>query len=267
MGVGASNNVTVVAGAKVRSDLEKDYGLTVDNKYRDAIMKWLEEGKTAKGQWKNYGLEEICPVEFRSLHGSVVTNLTLTQIYWLDIDPTISNQAFVAGMASAPLPAIRDGYYGSEAVTNVKMSIKMFVTNTAENAEAYFNGKTAYAPYTLRGLEPGSLSKDLAGNVAWTSVTFKVAGLLANGLTSEMNEKNWVPLRWFVFDDNSFDSDFITKVEVKDPLGTESPGYGAGWSDWVEEHGATPIFFKWAIDTKLKPFTVELLKKENYYGN
>ena len=54
---------------------------------------------------------------------------------------------------------------------------------------------------------------------------------------------------------------------MKDPLGTESPGYGAGWSDWVEEHGATPIFFKWAIDTKLKPFTVELLKKENYYGN
>ena len=267
VGAGASNNVTVVAGAKVRSDLEKDYGLTVDNKYRDAILKWLEEGKTAKGPWKNYGLEEICPVEFRSLYGTVVTNLTLTQIYWLDIDPTISNQAFVAGMASAPLPAIRDGYYGSEAVTNVKMSIKMFVTNTAENAEAYFNGKTAYAPYTLRGLEPGSLSKDLAGNVAWTSVTFKVAGLLANGLTSEMNEKNWVPLRWFVFDDNSFDSDFITKVEVKDPLGTESPGYGAGWSDWVEEHGATPIFFKWAIDTKLKPFTVELLKKENYYGN
>ena len=267
VGAGASNNVTVVAGAKVRSDLEKDYGLTVDNKYRDAILKWLEEGKTAKGPWKNYGLEEIFPVEFRSLHGTVVTNLTLTQTYWLDIDPTISNQAFVAGMASAPLPAIREGYYGSEAVTNVKMSVKMFVTNTAENAEAYFNGKTAYAPYTLRGLEPGSLSKDLAGNVAWTSVTFKVAGLLANGLTSEMNDRNWVPLRWFVFDDNSFDSDFITKIEVKDPLGTESPGYGAGWSDWVEEHGATPIFFKWAIDTKLKPFTVELLKKENYYGN
>ncbi|MBO5647216.1 MAG: hypothetical protein J6S30_00405 [Kiritimatiellae bacterium] len=267
VGVGASNNVTVVAGAKVRSDLETDYGLTVDNKYRDAIMKWLEEGSTAKGRWKNYGLEEICPVEFRSLYGTVVTNLTLTQIYWLDIDPTVSNQAFVAGMASAPLPAIKDGYLGSESVTNVKMSVKMFVTNTSENAETYFNGKTAYAPYTLRGLEPGSLSKDLAGNVAWTSVTFKVAGLLANGLTSEQNEQNWVPLRWFVFDDNSFDADFISKIEVKDPLGTESPGYGAGWSEWVEQHGQTPIFFKWAIDTKLKPFTVELLKKENYYGN
>ena len=270
VGVGASNNVTVVAGAKVRSDLEKDYGLTVDNKYRNAIMNWLEEGATAKGDWKNADSEKLYDVQFRALHGTVVTNLTLTQIYWLDIDPTISNQAFVAGMASAPVttPTLVEGYMGNTSVTNVRMGVKMYITNTTENAEAYWNGKTAYAPYTLRGLEPGSLSMNWPENVAWTSVTFKVAGILANGLTSESNPNSWVPLRWFMFGNDSFADDFTSQIEVWDPYSTQSPGYSE-WYKWLQDHPDEhpPVFFKWAIDTKLKPFTVELLKEKNYYGN
>lgn len=268
VGVNASNNVTVVASAKINSELERTYDLGVNNKYRNAIMKWLEGGKDAYGKaWANPYADEIRLAEFRSLHGSVVTNMTLTQMYWLDMDPTVGDLALVAGMASAPLPEIKPGYAGSEAVTNLKMGVKMYITNTTEDVSSPYYAKPAYAPYTLRGLEPGSLSKDLSSDVAWTSVTFKVTGILANGFTSESNENNWVPLRWFVFGENSFDSDFVSRIEVKDPFGTDSPGYGAGWSEWVEKNGATPVFFKWAIDSRLKPFTVELLKEENYYDN
>ena len=249
-------------------EIEKKYELGLDNKYRNAILKWLEGGKDSYGRaWANPYSDEILLAEFRSLHGSVITNMTLTQMYWLDMDPTVGNLAFVAGMASAPLPEIKDGYTGAASVTNLKMGVKMYITNTTDDVSSPYFAKPAYAPYTLRGLEPGSLSKDLSSNVAWTSVTFKVTGILANGLTSESNENNWVPLRWFVFGENSFDSNFVSKIEVKDPLGTDSPGYGAGWSEWVEKNGATPIFFKWAIDSRLKPFTVELLKEENYYDN
>ena len=71
-----------------------------------------------------------------------------------------------------------------------------------------------------------------------------------------------------MFHEDSFDPDtYISRIEVKDPFGTESPGYSAGWYDWVREHGKVPVFFRWAIDTRLKPFNVEVLKKENYYEN
>jgi hypothetical protein len=30
-------------------------------------------------------------------------------------------------------------------------------------------------------------------------------------------------------------------------------------------YGATPLFFSWAIDTRLRQFPVEALKEENHY--
>ena len=58
---------------------------------------------------------------------------------------------------------------------------------------------------------------------------------------------------------------FTSEIELIDPYGTETPGYGAGWYDWVREHGPTPIYYSWSLDTRLKPFGIEVLKKNNYY--
>ena len=119
----------------------------------------------------------------------------------------------------------------------------------------------------LRGLKPGESSLDysLSSPRQWTNVTFKITGLLNNGKTSLSNRDNWIPLRWFVFKPDSFNEDFVTTIEVKDPFGTESPGYSAGWYDWVMKNDPVPVFFSWSIDTRLRQFPVEDLKKENLY--
>lgn len=262
----ASNNVTVVAAARVSDELLA-LGLTDDNRYRPAVMDWLSKHVDAYGNpWADPDADQVKLADYMSMSGHIVTNMTLTEMYWLDMDPTVGNLALKAGMAEPPGPAIVEGYAGSASVTNVKMGVFMMITNRA-TAEAW-------SPYVLRGLEPGVTSWDYAleGEWGWTSVTFKVTGLLANGYTSESNRRNWIPLRWFVFHPDSFyqpgDTEgrpFTTRIEVKDPFGTETPGYSAGWYDWVREHGYTPVFFSWSLDERLKPFDVEVLKKQNYY--
>ena len=262
----ASNNVTVVAAARVSDELLA-LGLTDDNRYRPAVMDWLSKHVDAYGNpWADPDADQVKLADYMSMSGHIVTNMTLTEMYWLDMDPTVGNLAFQAGMVEPPGPAIVEGYAGSASVTNVKMGVFMMITNRA-TAEAW-------SPYVLRGLEPGVTSWDYAleGEWGWTSVTFKVTGLLANGYTSESNRRNWIPLRWFVFHPDSFyqpgdtaGRPFTTRIEVKDPFGTETPGYSAGWYDWVREHGYTPVFFSWSLDERLKPFDVEVLKKQNYY--
>ena len=143
------------------------------------------------------------------------------------------------------------------------MGVFMMITNRASGA--------AWTPYILRGLAPGETSWAFAEPSAtwgWTSATFKVTGILANGFTREGNKDSWIPQRWFVFNEDSFDkSTFISRVEVKDPLSTESPGYSVGWYDWVQEHGYSPVFFGWAIDNRLTPLgDAEIMMKTNYYN-
>ena len=272
VGAGASNNVTVVAGTKL-SDKLLDLGLTDDNRYRPAVIDWLEKGKDAFGRpWANYGDDEIRLAHYMNMAGQIVTNLTLTQMFWLDMDPTIGNLALQAGMSEPPSGnPIVPGYAGTAAVTNVKMGVFMMITNRTDDVASEHYGE-AWPPYILRSLEPGVTSWDFAEHPewSWTSVTFKIRGLLANGLTSERNEDNWVALRWFIFTTNSFQNvdeehPFTSRVEVQDPYSKASPGYAAGWGSWIEEHGWAPVFFSWGIDTKLKPFGIEILEKENYY--
>ena len=268
----ASNNVTVVAAARVSDELVA-LGLTDDNRYRPAVMDWLSKGTTLRGAFADPDADEVRLAQYISMSGHIVTNLTLTEMYWLDMDPTVGNLALQAGLAEPPGPAIVPGYAGSASVTNVKMGVFMMITNRTEDTGSPHYGE-AWSPYVLRGLEPGVTSWDYAleGEWSWTSVTFKVTGLLANGYTSESNQRNWLPLRWFVFHPDSFyqpgdaeGAPFTSKIEVADPYGTESPGYSAGWYDWVREHGYTPVFFSWSLDERLKPFNVEVLKKQNYY--
>ena len=279
VGVGASNNVTVVASAKLDDKLVTDYGLGPDNKYRDAVIDWLEKGVDLKGNtWENLDSGEIRLAEYQTLGGNFVTNLTLTQMYWLDIDPTAGNFIFRGGMCKAPQPNTRSVQIGGdindpsgylEEVTDFKMGVKLYITNKTDNAESRY-WKKAWAPYVLRGAGKGETSQNYAASqTQWTNVTFKITGFLNNGLNRLDNKENWIPLRWFVFDENSFDDDFTTYIEIRDPFSTSSPGYSAGWHAWHYDSDPAKqddgLFFSWSLDTRLRLFPVEALKQENYY--
>lgn len=272
--VNASNNVTVVAGAKLNDKLTKDYGLDPDNKYRDAVIDWLEKGTNIKGDsWENPGSEDISLAEYQSLSGNFVTNLTLTQMYWLDIDPTASNFVFRGGMVKAPTPITRSVALGDEAndylevdSTNYQMGIKLYITNKTDNANSKYYNK-AWAPYVLRGRGKGESSIGYENATQpWSNVTFKVTAFLNNGEYAHMtNKERWLPLRWFVFNENSFNDDFTTYVEIRDPFSKNSPAYSEGWYDWHQSHPNDGLFFSWSLDTRLRQFPVEVLKEENYY--
>ena len=272
--VNASNNVTVVAGAKLNDKLTKDYGLGPDNKYRDAVIDWLEKGTNIKGDaWENPGSEDISLAEYQSLSGNFVTNLTLTQMYWLDIDPTASNFVFRGGMVKAPTPITRSVALGDEAndylevdSTNYQMGIKLYITNKTDNANSKYYNK-AWAPYVLRGRGKGESSIGYENATQpWSNVTFKVTAFLNNGQDSHMtNKERWLPLRWFVFNENSFNDDFTTYVEIRDPFSKNSPAYSEGWYDWHQSHPNDGLFFSWSLDTRLRQFPVEVLKEVNYY--
>ena len=83
-----------------------------------------------------------------------------------------------------------------------------------------------------------------------------------------------LPLRNFVFDgevvggvpvSKSFGADFRSEIEVKDPYLKDSPGYNAGWYDWVQEHGWCPVFWAWDLDDRVRPEDVEVLAPTNLY--
>lgn len=271
VGVGASNNVTVVASAKLDDRLVNEYGLGPDNKYRDAVVDWLEKGKSLKfGEWANPDSDDIKLAEYQSLSGNLVTNLTLTQMYWLDIDPTAGDFVFRGGMVGPPQPITRsvsiDGVDYLADAPNFKMDVKLYITNKTENAESmYYN--MAWAPYVLRGRGKGENSMNYSYSSArWTNVTFKITGFLNNGFNKLGNKDNWIPQRWFVFTEDSFDEDFVTSVEIKDPFSKDTPGYSNGWYDWHLAHPNDGLFFSWALDTRLRQFPVEPLKKENFYN-
>ena len=272
VGVGASNNVTVVASAKLSDKLVEEYGLGPDNKYRDAVVDWLEKGESLKfGEWANPDSDDIKLAEYQSLSGNIVTNLTLTQMYWLDIDPTAGDFVFRGGMVGPPQPITRsvsiDGVDYLADAPNFKMDVKLYITNKTENAESmYYN--MAWAPYVLRGRGKGENSLNYSYSSArWTNVTFKITGFLNNGFNKLGNKDNWIPQRWFVFTEDSFDEDFVTSVEIKDPFSKDTPGYSNGWYDWHLTHPNDALFFSWSLDTRLEQFPVEPLKKENFYEN
>jgi len=271
VGLGASNNVTVVASAKVKESLS---AAGLDERYREAVLDWLNNHSTLRGDFANPEVDEVRLADFvpysawmNNQSASATSQLTLTEMYWLDMDPTVGNLALVGGMSEPPGPRIVDGYDGSASVTNIRMGVFMMITNRNDGVA---EGSRWWTPYVLRGMEPGSTSQDydISSPYNWTSETFKVTGILANGLTNEKNSRNWIPLRWFVFHEDSFDQETKTaSIEVRDPFGTDTPGYSAGWKAWVDEHGPTPVFFSWSLDKILKPFTVEVLKQENYYDD
>ena len=264
VGQNASNDITVVASARVASDLSGKYGLTDDNKYRDAVLAWLSGGRTLEGAFHNPDTDTPGLADFIDLGDKVVTNLSLTAMYWLDMDPTWNDHDLrLKGGLKGVGPGAKVTVTGDGAVyTNVQMRMFLMITNTVTDE--------AWAPYVLRSATPGVTSQDYAGaNWNWSNVTFKVTGLMMNGLTSEDSRDNRIPLRWFVFGANSFEpktagaNAFTSYIEIDDPYAPWSPGRSAGWYDWARKHGRAFIGFAFDIDDRLKPTTVEILKTEN----
>lgn len=292
VGYKATKNINLIATARVEKRL-RDLGIDENNRYTPAVIDWLTKGTTANPNlmdpgFENPDAEELHLALFRD-HNSqqIVTNLNLTTMYWLDIDPTAeTNMIFEAGFVpQIGSQLIREvvvtNKYSAEALTNIQATIFMMITNDTTNVVSKYYQK-CWSPYITRGLDPNYTSWDYynamceSGYSSWTSVTFKVRGILANGLTSEDNPDNWVPLRWFVFKPDSFyqpadeelenpHARYTADIEILDPINCKSsPGYYY-WNDWVLENGFTPVLYSWAIDGILLPFQIEVLEPENFY--
>ena len=283
VGAGSSNNtITVDAEAVIQKNLETDYGLTRDNRYTKAILEWLCAGKDLKGNpWANPGSGELKLAEYwpwAAHDESERLPLSLTAMYWLDIDPTEGGWVFRAGttdIVGEIDPATGSAPTSSSAVTNVRISVSMMITNVNE-AAGWPAHKTAHAPRALRGLEPGSSSLDYAdADYGWTSVTFKVTSIMFNDfIVDGGTRENRVPLRWFVFDEDSFGGadGFTSTIDFRHPWSGDSLSGEYGYKDWLErfgeeyvkKHGRLPFFgYAWDIDERLKPVSVEILKPDS----
>ena len=263
VGVGASNNVSVVAAAKVEDRLQRDFGLTGDNPYTPAILDWLEKGTDLYGnEWPNKDSNDILLADFIRPDDSVITNLNLTQMYWLDMDPTIGNLALKGYVSDGP-SLIGMASQGGSGYSNLRFDVFMQITNRASGA--------AWAPYALRGLEPGLSSFGYTNRntaAGWKSATFKMVGFILTEHTGIYSRDNWVPLRWFVFTPESFRKPgsakpFTCTIDIVDPFSKSSPAWTAGWYDWAQEHGKPQDFYFWCLDERLEPISVEVLKEEN----
>ncbi len=267
VGVGVSNSFTVVASAKVEDKLVNEFGLTEDNRYTPAVLDWLSGGVDLYGNpWSDPTSGTIKLADFINANDVVLTNLNLTQMYWLDMDPTVGDLALKGYISKAPSMHYVTGD-GGQSMTNLRMDVFMQITNRASNA--------AWRPYALRGLVPGSSSLAYTNSsfrTSWTSETFKAVGFIDNGHTGIRVRDNWVPLRWFVFVPDSFRAPgsanaFTSTIEVKDPFSTESPAYTAGWYKWAKEHGKPQDYYFWCLDDRIQPISVEVLRQESTYDD
>jgi len=265
VGRGASNNVVVVATAAPNPMFADEFGVGEDNPYREAIVDWLEGGTDLYGNpFANVEDGEIRLAKYRQWNGLFVRDLTLTEMYWLDMDPTAGDLALRGGMGDVtPVPVEPAG---GEAYENVRVDVYLMITNESPAAEAPATRRgvndfgTHWTPYALRGVEPKSSSlgyDDSAGD--WPSVTFKVTGRLLNGYTQETNMVNNAPLRLFVFQPDSFTAEGLTRVEI------ENPSAYKPFVDWWNEHGPCAIGYSWSIDARKRPLGVEVLQQVNYY--
>ena len=273
VGKGASNNVTVVAMAAPDPRIA-EFGVDEDNEYRDAIVDWLEGGTDLFGNpFADIAGGEIKLAEFRTMNNTFVTNMTLTEMYWLDMDPTAGGLALLGGSIMPP-PGESDIEHkitrpDGSVSTNIRMAVYMMITNRnvalpapAEHKWRGPNDKyTHWTPYVIRGREPKSNSVDYDDAPGdWASVTFKPTGRLLNNYTSPTDVSNWEPLRLFVFQPESFTEEGLSRIEIEDPFSFKP------FVDWWNKNGPCGIGYFWSIDTRQRQMGVEILRQRNYYG-
>jgi len=257
-GLSTSNNLTVVAKSRVNPVLESEWDLKPDDRYAPAIVSWLNKGTRLDGSTFNNPAGPLVAAKLVPLSGRPPRDMTLKEMYWLDIDPTGGDWGFTAGMIDPPRPVVVTPEYerDHDAENNVRMGVYMCITNGAG---------ARFAPYVIRGVAPDETSwAYTAGEfLSWSGATFKITGVLANNLPSNVG---WVPLRWFVFGNDSFnpagtDVEFQSSIEVIDPYSTESPGYAQGWSTWRDRAN---VFYSWSIEDGRSVFEVKTLCPTNW---
>ena len=274
VGKGASNNVTVVATAAPDPRIG-ELGVDEDNEYRDAIVDWLEGGTDLFGNpFADIAGGEIKLAEFRTMNNTFVTNMTLTEMYWLDMDPTAGGLALLGGSIMPP-PGETDIEHrmtrlDGSVSTNIRMAVYMMITNENVALPAPTEHKwrgpndkyTHWTPYVLRGREPKSNSVDYDHRPGdWASVTFKPTGRLLNTYTSPTDVSNWEPLRLFVFQPDSFTEEGLSRIEIEDPFSFKT------FVDWWNKEGPCGLGYYWSIDTRRRQMGVEILRQRNYYGD
>ncbi len=273
VGKGASNNVTVIAKAAPDPRIA-ELGVDEDNEYRDAIVDWLEGGTDIFGNpFANIAAGEIKLAEFRTMNDTFVTNMTLTEMYWLDMDPTADGLVLFGGTLMPP-PGESEIEHkitrpDGSVSTNVRMAVYMMITNKYATLPAPEEHKwrgpndkyTHWTPYVIRGREPKSNTIDYDDRPGdWSSVTFKPTGRLLNNYTTATELSNWEPLRMFVFQPDSFSEEGLSRIEIEDPFSLKP------FVDWWNMHGPCGIGYFWSIDTRQRTMGVEVLKQRNYYG-
>ena len=247
--------ITVTATARPRGDLATKYGLTPQNRYTEAVIDWLERGKTMKGDFAYPGSIDLPKI--RDLAGNFVTNLTLTETYWFDIDPTGSNWCFKAGTKVAP-HEVRWPPTGDTFKTNVQLGVYMVITNESTTGA---QAGLSWSPYVLRSEIPGVDSQQYARRETnrWESVNFKITADMLDGLPLRAR---WVPLRYFVFTEGSFDENHLSTIEIPHPFSPDSLSVNYGWQTVKDTYKGT-IGYKWSIDPKTAPVAIEVLAPTN----
>lgn len=289
VGTNSMDNLTVTAKACLSREVDNP-GLVPEGerRYLPAIADWLGSHCNAGGvEWPESTDGKIHQAYWWGYHDwlagdtSRLEPLTLTQMYWLDMCPTITNdQYLVGGFVDFTPEKIRSDVGSPIVYTNRQMTVYLMITNGLGLVESSGVTNTVYSPYIIRGLDPGSTSWDYAehqGNwpQGWSNATFKIKGILLNGLTQRLDPSNWVPLRLFVFNRDSFnrpgaaDPAYTAKIEIVDPYNPESQGYQAGWGEWLEKNGKgkdeIKVWNNWSIDERMRPAAVEVLRPDSLY--
>ena len=257
-GEAISNSIEVVAAAAPDAEAARYLD---GNRYDEAVMEWLTDGQSLYGdEWP--AATNIYLANFRLLGSSETAPLTLTEMYWLDIPPTVSNLWLVGGITNwEHVVRTIDGVENDHRTIHAKL----YITNENDSVAVKIGGieRAAWAPYALRGVVPGTDSRGYSG--AWPGATFKVKGKLRS-LFGTPRDLYWVTIRKFTFDENSFDEGFVSKIELSDPRKSASnPGYKQ-WSEHFAEHPDDNPFYLWRLDdsTGISP-AVERLAAENFY--
>ena len=245
VGANISNDIQVVASARLMPELtDAPYRLSSTNDYYNAVIDWLAGGQTLRGSFDNplpAQSSDIKLAKFLPYSGdmSKVQDLSLIEMYWLDIDPTSTNGLWY----------LKAGFVGAipqmTVQTNlVDFTFYMCITNDTTGV--------AYAPYTLRD-KNGKLSQTCP-NSEWAGPTFQITAWVNNGYA--LNQ-GFLPVDWYIFDgvgttSKSFKNkgdpaEFTAKIEMLDPHSPEALGSYYGFDEFTDITN-NPTFFRWKLD-------------------
>ena len=246
-----SNTLTVIVGAERDDRLKDEWGLTDQNSYSTAVMDWLFN------EFPECGPDDLSKALYKDLSETKTEELTLTEMYWLNIPPVHKNPVYggsniwlKAGMGSLvansepdvePRVTIRpDGTIKS----NVYMTVTMMITNTSPYAQA----PLAWPPDRLNGhVYDGRGSSDLTSEEqsSWTSAVFSIVGALQKPDVSD----RYLTLQQYTFKPGSFGAaddpqhPFQTRVEIEDPHSPNSMGDFYRWGMFPN----IPVWYRWVI--------------------